>query len=66
MPIFPKGLYTALITPFDKQGEIDFLGLELLIEEQIEAHVSGLLLMGITGEAPTLTAEEEKRAHHCR
>lgn len=54
-----KGLYTALITPFTPDGEIDLAGLRTLIERQIAAGVDGILVLGTTGEAPTLTADEK-------
>jgi len=60
MTTLPRGLYTALATPFDANGEVDFVGLKQNIEEQITAYVSGIVLIGSTGEAATLTSEEEK------
>lgn len=55
-----KGTFTALITPFQK-GRVDEEGLLLLIERQIAAGITGLVLLGTTGEHPTLTPEERKR-----
>ena len=52
-----KGVGTALITPF-KNGRIDFSALEALIEKQIEAKVSALVIGGTTGEAATLSDVE--------
>jgi 4-hydroxy-tetrahydrodipicolinate synthase len=52
-----KGLYTALITPF-KDGKIDIKSLENLLEKQIEARVSGVVIAGTTGESPTLSHDE--------
>jgi len=49
--------YTALITPF-KDHDLDFEGLEKLVEFQIKGGVSGILAAGTTGESPTLTWEE--------
>jgi 4-hydroxy-tetrahydrodipicolinate synthase len=53
-----KGLYTALITPFLPDGSLDKEGLEELIHFQIEGGVDGLVLLGTTGEAPTLEEHE--------
>lgn len=53
------GLYTALITPF-KEGKIDEEALIALLQQQQEAGVDGIVLLGTTGEAPTLTYEEKK------
>ena len=52
-----KGLYTALITPF-KNGKIDVSSLEKLLEKQIKAKVSGVVIAGTTGESPTLSHDE--------
>lgn len=52
-----KGLYTALITPF-KNGKIDIKSLEKLLENQIKAGVSGVVIAGTTGESPTLSHDE--------
>jgi len=53
-----KGSYTALITPF-KNGEVDFDGLIKLINYQLANNIDGLLVLGTTGETPTLTQEEQ-------
>lgn len=53
-----QGTYTAIVTPF-KNGEIDYLSFERLIERQIEGKVQGLVPAGCTGEAATLTAKEQ-------
>jgi 4-hydroxy-tetrahydrodipicolinate synthase len=56
-----SGTYTALVTPFNDDGEqsIDFAALERLIESQIAGGVRGLVPCGTTGETPTLTDEED-------
>ena len=51
------GVATALITPFI-DGEIDYGALEHLIDVQIDAGISALLLAGTTGEGATLTTQE--------
>lgn len=53
-----KGAITALITPFNDDGSIDFDSFEKLIEDQISKGISGILPVGTTGESPTLTHEE--------
>ncbi len=55
------GLYTALITPFKRDGSLDEEGLLLLIQRQLQADVDGIVILGTTGEAPTLTDQEKKR-----
>jgi len=54
-----RGAYTALITPF-KNGKIDFVAFESLIEHQITGGIDGLVPCGTTGESPTLTEAEHK------
>lgn len=54
-----SGTMTALVTPFF-HGEIDKEGLKKNIQYQITNGISGLLLLGTTGEAPTLLAEEQR------
>jgi len=49
-----KGVYTALVTPFDEGGEVDYEALGELLEKQIAAGVAGVVPMGTTGESPTM------------
>ncbi len=56
-----KGVYPALITPFMKNGEIDIQGFRNNIDFVIEGGVSGIVPCGCTGEAATLSFEEQKR-----
>jgi len=55
-----NGVFTALITPFDG-GEIDYDCLQALTRRQVEAGVHGLVPLGSTGEAATLTFDERAR-----
>ncbi|MBR4126244.1 MAG: 4-hydroxy-tetrahydrodipicolinate synthase [Alphaproteobacteria bacterium] len=52
-----KGLYTALITPFNK-AQIDEEAFVRLVEFQIAAGVDGLVVCGTTGESAVMTAAE--------
>ena len=54
------GCATALITPF-KNGEIDLEAYTRLVERQLSAGVSALVVCGTTGEAPTLTESERHK-----
>jgi 4-hydroxy-tetrahydrodipicolinate synthase len=56
-----RGTLTALVTPFDARGEVDWACFERQIDRQVEAGVDGLVPAGTTGENPTLTAEEHER-----
>ncbi|MDA3810926.1 MAG: 4-hydroxy-tetrahydrodipicolinate synthase [Spirochaetaceae bacterium] len=53
-----SGVYTALVTPFTKGGELDIQKLKELVDFQIKAGISGLVPVGTTGESPTLSIEE--------
>ncbi len=55
-----EGCWTAMITPFDRKGEIDFEGLEKNIQFQIE-NGANLVPTGTTGESPTLDWREHDR-----
>ncbi|MCD8502502.1 MAG: 4-hydroxy-tetrahydrodipicolinate synthase [Bacillaceae bacterium] len=50
---------TAMVTPFDKSGQIDFAKLTELIEHLIMNGSDALVVAGTTGESPTLTTEEK-------
>ncbi|MBU2648819.1 4-hydroxy-tetrahydrodipicolinate synthase [bacterium] len=56
-----RGVYTAIITPFDTQGNIDETAYRNLIDFQIENGIDGLVPCGTTGESPTLSHEEHDR-----
>ena len=53
-----RGCYTALITPMNRDGSLDFEGLHDLLEYQSENEVAGIVAMGTTGESPTLDWKE--------
>ena len=53
------GVYTALATPFNNQGQVDYPVLERLIQAQLDAQVAGFVLLGTTAEAATLSAAEK-------
>jgi 4-hydroxy-tetrahydrodipicolinate synthase len=55
-----SGCGTALITPFDEKGRIDFGALERLVDWQIEEGIDFLVPCGTTGESATLSGSERK------
>ena len=57
----PKGVYTALVTPYTKNNEVNEKVLRELINFLIEKGVSGLVPVGTTGEFVYLSEEERKR-----
>ncbi|GIN70417.1 4-hydroxy-tetrahydrodipicolinate synthase [Bacillus sp. J14TS2] len=50
---------TAMVTPFDSKGNIDFPKTSMLIEHLLNHGSDSLLVAGTTGESPTLTTEEK-------
>ena len=55
-----QGVFTALVTPFDvESGKISFSDLANLINSQIDSGIQGLLLLGSTSEASTLSEDEK-------
>lgn len=50
---------TAMVTPFDKKGNLDFGKTATLINYLIENGSDSLVIAGTTGESPTLSAEEK-------
>ena len=53
-----SGVITALVTPFNADGSVDYGKLKELVNFQIENGVSGILPMGTTGESPTVSNQE--------
>ena len=53
-----SGVYTALVTPFNTDGTIDYRAYSHIIEAQVRAKVSGIVPLGTTGESPTITSSE--------
>ena len=55
-----KGLGTALITPFDASGKVDYKALAQLLDTQLTGFVDYLVVLGTTGEAATLSTDEKR------
>lgn len=55
-----SGTITALVTPFGKDGSVDYGRLQALVDEQVAGGVEGICTVGTSGESPTLSHEE----HH--
>ena len=56
---FLKGTGVAIVTPFKKNGEIDFNAYEMLIDFYINNGISYLVILGTTGESQTITSDEK-------
>ena len=57
-----KGTGVALVTPFKKDGTIDFEALEKLCDHVIRGGVDFLVALGTTSESPVLSQDEKKAA----
>ncbi|MBI4311408.1 MAG: 4-hydroxy-tetrahydrodipicolinate synthase, partial [Chloroflexi bacterium] len=54
-------LLTAMVTPFDAKGQVDYGQAKRLAQALIASGSDGVVVVGTTGESPTLTPEEQKR-----
>lgn len=54
------GLGVAMVTPFNADGSIDYLGLEKLTNHLVDGGVNYLVVMGTTGENPTINNDEQQ------
>ena len=56
-----RGTGVAIVTPFAKNGDVDFAGLNNLINHLIKGKVDYLVVLGTTGETATLNKEEKQQ-----
>ena len=54
-------LLTAMVTPFNAEGALDYRQARALARALLNSGSDGVLLSGTTGESPTLTREEKLR-----
>jgi len=57
-----EGIIVPIVTPLDKNEQVDRCGMERLIKYVLEGGVHGIFVMGSSGEFPAITDEERKRA----
>lgn len=57
-PLFGR-LMTAMVTPFDEKGDIDYAAVEKIAAHLIKTGTTTILVAGTTGESPTLTGSEK-------
>lgn len=55
-----NGLGTALITPFQADGSVDYEALKRLLDTQLTGAVDYIVVLGTTGEAATMNADEKR------
>ncbi len=56
-----QGAFTAMITPMNADGSIDYDGFEKNVAFQLEKGIDGLVPLGTTAESPTLDEKEEDK-----
>jgi len=56
-----QGIGTAIITPFNENMEVDYGDLRNITRTQVEAGTDSIIVLGTTGESPTITTEERKQ-----
>ncbi|PIN86365.1 4-hydroxy-tetrahydrodipicolinate synthase [Candidatus Woesearchaeota archaeon CG10_big_fil_rev_8_21_14_0_10_44_13] len=56
-----RGAMTAMVTPFTQDGEVDYEGFRKNIRFQLKNRINGIVVMGTTGESPTLNREEKEK-----
>ncbi len=56
-----RGAFTALVTPFGADGELDETAFRRLVARQLQSGIDGLVPCGTTGESPTLSTVERER-----
>jgi 4-hydroxy-tetrahydrodipicolinate synthase len=56
-----QGAHTAIVTPFNKDGSVDYTRYRELIDFQIENGIDGIVSVGTTGESPTLNNDEHMK-----
>ena len=56
-----KGVFPALLTPFDKNGAINTDSIKKLVEFNVKKGVNGFYVGGSSGEGLLLTVEERKQ-----
>ncbi len=56
-----QGVYTAIVTPFTPEGNVDSGAFERLLDRQLAAGIDGIVPVGTTGESATLDIDEHSR-----
>ena len=55
-----KGTGVAIVSPFKKSGALDFLAYEKVMNHIIEGGCEFIVVLGTTGESPTVSKEEKR------
>ena len=60
-----KGLFSALLTPFNEDSSVNYDAMKKLVEFNLENGIDGFYVGGSTGEGLLLTNEERKETFQC-
>ncbi len=60
----PGRILTAMVTPFNGAGEVDYAQAKRLALALLDSGSEGVVIVGTTGESPTLVRSEELRLFH--
>jgi 4-hydroxy-tetrahydrodipicolinate synthase len=56
-----KGVFTAVVTPFDHKDQLDEEGFRQNLRFQLKHNIDGIVILGTTGESPTIDSQERER-----
>lgn len=56
-----SGVTTAIVTPFDLKGEVDYRSIQHLANKAVNAKIAGVVVLGTTGESPTVEQDEYEK-----
>ncbi|HED08760.1 MAG TPA: 4-hydroxy-tetrahydrodipicolinate synthase [Ignavibacteria bacterium] len=56
-----SGVGTAIITPFLKNGEVDYEAIKKITRFQLESKIDAIIILGTTGEAPVISDDERNK-----
>ncbi len=56
-----KGAGTALLTPFDRENNVDYSAIKRICKHQVDNNIDAIVVLGTTGESPVISIDERKR-----
>ena len=56
-----KGVGTALLTPFDREHNVDYSAIKRISKHQVDNNIDSIVVLGTTGESPVISTDERKK-----
>lgn len=56
-----KGVGTALLTPFDRELNVDYSAIKRISKHQVNNNIDAIIVLGTTGESPVISIDERKK-----